>query len=105
MTVSEYERKFFELKQYAGFGQDTALLVQHFIRGLNARIIGKVLLFEPKTLREAVVKAKLIEANIASSYDRQPGGSSGSGFRGNQSLGSKNFKKLSNFYKGNQKSG
>lgn len=102
MTVSEYERKFFELKQYARFGQDIALLVQHFIRGLNARIIGKVLLFEPKTLREAVVKATLTEANIASGYDRHPSGSLGLGFRGNQSQGIENFKKSSNFYKGNQ---
>ena len=55
MTVVEYERKFFELMSYAGINDSSPLMVQHFIRGLNANIIGGVKVFQPKTLKDAIL--------------------------------------------------
>lgn len=46
MYVEPYERRFYELKQYVGIGDDEAMLVQHFIRDLNACISGGLCVFE-----------------------------------------------------------
>lgn len=64
LSVEQYERRFYELKQYAGIGDDETMLVQHFIRGLNARISGGVRVFEPKTMEVAVEKARIVEENL-----------------------------------------
>lgn len=65
MVVEQYEHHFYELKQYAGIRNDEAMLVQHFFRGLNARISGGVRVFEPKTMEVVVEKAHLVEENLA----------------------------------------
>lgn len=40
------------------------MLVQHFIRGLNAHISGGVRVFEPKTMEVVVEKACIVEENL-----------------------------------------
>ena len=51
MTVVEYERKFFELMSYARINDSSPLMVQNFIRGINANIIGGVKVFQPNNLK------------------------------------------------------
>ena len=64
MTVVEYERKFYELMPFAGINDSSPLMVQHFIRGLNNRFIGGVKIFQPKTLKDVIRQAILIEQNV-----------------------------------------
>lgn len=64
LSVEQYECRFYELKQYAGVGDDEAMLIQHFIRGLNARISGGVRVFESKTMEVVVEKARIVEDNL-----------------------------------------
>lgn len=45
LLVDQFEHMFYELKQYVGIGNDEAMLVQHFLRGLNDRISGGVRFF------------------------------------------------------------
>lgn len=82
MTIQEYEWKFFELKQYAGYSSESPLMVQHFIRGLSAHIGGEVKVLEPKTLREAVTKAILTEKKFQRKHGGQTSGGGTSDFRG-----------------------
>ncbi|XP_057844866.2 uncharacterized protein LOC131054379 [Cryptomeria japonica] len=64
MLVEDYERKFYELKPFSGYKEDGPMLVQHFIRGFNGHIFGDVAVFEPKSLRDAIAKAFLVERNV-----------------------------------------
>lgn len=64
LSVEQYERRFYELKQYAGIRDDEPMLVQHFIRVLNAHISGGVQVFEPKTMEVTVEKARTVEENL-----------------------------------------
>lgn len=73
LSVEQYEHRFYELKQYAGIGDDEAMLVQHFIRGLNARISGRVRVFKPKTMEVAVEKACIVEENLTLALGGQTG--------------------------------
>lgn len=78
MSVEQYERRFYELKQYAGISHDEGMLVQHFVRGLNAQISGGVRVFQPKTMEVAVEKARLVEENLAMALGGHIGGQMGS---------------------------
>ena len=63
--MDQFEHRFYELKQYARIGNDEAMLVQHFLRGLNDRISGGVRVFEPPSIEIVVVKARLVELNLS----------------------------------------
>jgi hypothetical protein len=39
---------------YVGINDSSPQLAQHFIKGLNNRLVGGVKVFEPKTLKDAV---------------------------------------------------
>ena len=54
LSVTKYERKFYELMPFSGFSDNLTHLTHHFIRGLNNRIVGGIKVFEPKTLKDAV---------------------------------------------------
>lgn len=73
MIVEKDEHRFFELKQYVSIGNDEVMLIQHFVRGLNAHIRGGVCVFEPKTMEMVVAKARLVEQNLALALARQIG--------------------------------
>ena len=64
MSVTEYERKFYELMSFSRFSENLAQLTQHFIRGLNNHIIGGVKVFEPKNLKDAIHRAILVEQSV-----------------------------------------
>lgn len=64
MSVYQFEHKFYELKQYVRIGNNEAILVQHFFRGLNDCISRGVRVFEPALVEVAMVKAKLVEQNL-----------------------------------------
>lgn len=63
--MEQYERRFFELRQYDGYADDEPMLIQHLVRGLNERIGGEVRMHGPKTLEVAVEKARLAEENLS----------------------------------------
>lgn len=65
MIVDQYEHRFYELKQYVGIGNDEAMLVQNFLRGLNDCICGGVRVFEPPSIEIAMAKARLVELNLS----------------------------------------
>ncbi|XP_059072251.1 uncharacterized protein LOC131043017 [Cryptomeria japonica] len=98
MSVDQFEHRFYELKQYAGIGNDEAMLVQHFLRGLNDRISGGVRVFEPVSVEAAVAKARLVEQNLIRAHGGQAGvqigsvPSSGNRARGNQSQSAAPFR-------------
>ncbi|GLJ16906.1 hypothetical protein SUGI_0291780 [Cryptomeria japonica] len=71
MIVDQYEHRFYELKQYARIGNDEAMLVQHFLRGLTDRISGGVRVFELASVEIAMVKARLVELNLSHALDGQ----------------------------------
>ena len=107
MTIVEYERKFFELVPYAGVSDSSPLMVQHFIRGLNDSIIGGVKVFQPKTLKDVVLRATLVEASVFSGQGGVPGVQAGGSSysipsRGNQLQRALSSKNPPNFSKGNQ---
>lgn len=87
MTIVEYEKKLFELMSYVEISDSSSLMVQYLIKGLSDRIIGEVKVFQPKTLKDAVLQATLVEASVTlgqggllgvqtggSSYSRPPKG-------------------------------
>lgn len=55
MTMVEYDKKFFKLMPYTRISDSSLVMVQHFIRGTNDRIIGGVKVFQPKTLKDVVM--------------------------------------------------
>lgn len=65
MFIEQYERQFYELKQYAEINHDERMLVQHFVQGLNAQINGDMRFFEPKMMEVATEKDRLVEENLA----------------------------------------
>ena len=83
MTITEYERKFFELIPFSGFSDNPTQLAQHFIRGLNNRLAGGVKVFEPKTLKDAVHRATLVEQSVNLGHGGFVGAPSASGSKGN----------------------
>lgn len=61
LSVTQYESKFFELLPYVDYLKDEKLLVNRFIRGLNAGIAGPVRMSAPESLQVAVEKALIAE--------------------------------------------
>lgn len=61
LSVTQYESKFFELLPYVDYLKDEKLLVNRFIRGLNAGIAGPVRMSTPKSLRVTIEKALIAE--------------------------------------------
>ncbi|XP_057817973.1 uncharacterized protein LOC131030994 [Cryptomeria japonica] len=68
ISVDQFEHMFYELKQYADIGNDEVMLVQHFLRGLNDRISGRVRVFELALIEVAVAKARLVEQNLVRAH-------------------------------------
>ena len=99
MTVVEYERKFYELMPFSGFGDNSAQLTHHFIRGLNNRIVGGVKVFDPKTLKDAVRRDILVEQSVNLGQGGFVGAPSSAGQKGNHNSGDN---KKSSFPKGGQ---
>lgn len=71
--MDQFEHKSYELKQYGGIDNDEAMLVQHFLRGLNDRINGGVRIFEPTLVEVAMVKARLVEQSLSRAHGGQSG--------------------------------
>lgn len=87
MVVQDYQHYFFKLKPYEEFSDKPPLMFQYFIRRLNGCIIGAVKVFQPKTLKEVVIKDTLVEENLTLGHDEQVRVQTGvpkpSGYRGN----------------------
>ena len=97
--MTKYEHKFYELMPFSGFSENLAQLTQHFIRGLNKRIIGGVKVFDPKTLKDAVHQAILVEKSVNLGQGGFVGVPAASGSKSNyNSSGNKKF----SFSKGKQ---
>jgi hypothetical protein len=60
MTMEEYEKKFLGLLKYARFIGDEKVKIQRFLSGLPALFKEKIKYDEPKTLIEAIRKAKYL---------------------------------------------
>lgn len=86
MTVLEYEWKFCKLVPYARINENSSLMVQHFIQGLNNHLIGGVKFFQPKTLKDVVHQAILIEKNVTLGYGGFLGAPVASRSKGNQGM-------------------
>lgn len=87
MSVTEYERKFYELMSFSGSNENSAQLTQHFIRGLNNHIIGGVKVFEPKNLRDVVHRAIIVEKSVNLGQGGFVGAPTASGPKGDFNLG------------------
>lgn len=61
MIVVEYECKFYKLMPFSRISDDPTQMAQHFIRGLNNHLVRGVKVFEPKTLKDVVHRAILVE--------------------------------------------
>ena len=72
-TMVEYEHKFFELMSYVGISDSSPLMIQHFIKGLNANIIGDVKVFQPKTLKDAILEATVAKMSVTLGQGGLPG--------------------------------
>ena len=97
--MTEYERKFYELMPFSGFSDNPTHLTHHFIRGLNNHIVGGVKVFEPKTLKDAVRRAILVEQSVNLGQGGFVGAPSFMGQKRNQNQGGN---RKSSFPKGNQ---
>jgi hypothetical protein len=60
MTMDEYERRFLELLRYVGFIKDEKVKIQRFLSGIPSFYSDKIHFDEPKTLEEAIRKAKYL---------------------------------------------
>lgn len=61
LSMSQYERKFFELLSYVDYLKDEKLLINRFIRGLNVGIVGLVRMTALGSLCVALEKALISE--------------------------------------------
>lgn len=59
--MTQYEIKFIELLSYVDCLKDEKLLINHFIRGLNVRIVGPVRMATLGSLRVAMEKSLIVE--------------------------------------------
>jgi hypothetical protein len=60
MSVEEYENKFLELLRYVGFIKEEQVRIQRFLSGLPSFYRDEIQFNEPKTLEEAIRKAKYL---------------------------------------------
>ena len=56
--MEEYANKFLELLRYVRYIKDEKVKVQHFLSGLPQSYKDKIEFYEPRTLEEAIRKAK-----------------------------------------------
>jgi hypothetical protein len=66
MTIDEYERRFLELLKYVPFIKDEQVKIQRYLSGLPSFISDKLQYDDPKTLEEAIRRAKCL-------YDQHKG--------------------------------
>ena len=57
-TMEEYANKFLELLRYVRYIRDEKVKVQHFLSGLPQSYKDRIEFYEPRTLEEAIRKAK-----------------------------------------------
>jgi hypothetical protein len=60
MTMDEYEKKFLELLRYVASSRMRRLKFKYFLSGLPSFYKDKIQFDEPKTLEEAIRKAKYL---------------------------------------------
>jgi hypothetical protein len=60
MTMEEYEKRFFELLKYVDFIEDDKVKIQRFLIGLPSFYSDKIQYDNPKTLEEAIRRARHI---------------------------------------------
>jgi hypothetical protein len=60
MTTDDYDKRFLEFFRYVGFIRDEKVKIQIFLSGLPSFHNDKIKFDEPKTLEEAIRKAKYI---------------------------------------------
>jgi hypothetical protein len=60
MTMDEYERRFLELLKYVDFIKDEHVKIQRFLSGLPSIFSDKIQYDDPKTLDEAIRRAKCL---------------------------------------------
>ena len=56
--MEEYENKFLELFRYSRYIKDDKVKIQHFLSGLPQSYKCRIEFYEPRTLEEAIRKAK-----------------------------------------------
>ena len=56
--MEEYANKFLELLRYLRYIKDEKLNIQHFLSGLPQSYKDRIEFYEPRTLEEAIRKAK-----------------------------------------------
>ena len=56
--MEEYANKFLELLRYVRYIKDENVKIQHFLSGLPQSYEDKIEFYEPRTLEEAIRKAK-----------------------------------------------
>ena len=56
--MEEYANKFLELLRYVRYIKDEKLKIQHYLSGLPQSYKDKIEFYEPRTLEEAIRKAK-----------------------------------------------
>ena len=57
-TMAEYANKFLELLRYVRYIRDEKVKVQQFLSGLSQSYKDKIEFYEPRTMEEAISKAK-----------------------------------------------
>jgi hypothetical protein len=60
MTMEVYEKKFLELLRYVDFIRDKKVKMQRFLSGLSSFYKDKINFDEPRTLEEAMRKARYL---------------------------------------------
>ena len=57
-TMDEYENKFLELLRYVWYIRDEKVKIERFLSGLPQAYKDRIEFYEPRTLKEAIRKAK-----------------------------------------------
>ena len=56
--MEEYENRFLELLRYVRYIKDEKVRIQHFLSGFPQSYKDRIKFYEPRTLKEAIRKAK-----------------------------------------------
>ena len=67
--MDEYANKFLELLRYVRYIRDEKLKVQHFLSGLPQSYKDRIEFYEPRTLEEAISKAKYCNEERKGKHD------------------------------------
>ena len=68
-TMEEYENKFLELLRYARYIKDEKVKIQRFLSGFPQSYKDRIEFYEPRTLKEAIRKAKYCYEKIKGKPD------------------------------------